>query len=275
MGLGADQEKTRSTSTIATTFKKQLTALEQTLLATTPHYVRCVKPNKRKRPNDFDAPMILDQLLYRCALCSCLGCYLPLSCGWMHLRPQCGPTHPRLRWRCCVSSGVLETVRIRRQGFPYRETYPDYWSFCSRRGYTSMVPAAEACVVVADGKCSTAHPHWSLLVPFSVSCAPLARLPPQLLMARASSGWGSGAGHCYSTFPAGAATPESSKVAVGTFLTALIDPWVPNVLAPCCPLICVGLIPESDLRPLSCAAQIAMENGAHQSVFEGQCYGLH
>jgi hypothetical protein len=68
------QEKTRSTSTIATTFKKQLTALEQTLMATTPHYVRCVKPNKLKKANLFDAPMILDQLLYRCASAAAAPC---------------------------------------------------------------------------------------------------------------------------------------------------------------------------------------------------------
>ncbi len=58
-------EKTRSINTIASTFKRQLSALEQTLLATTPHYVRCIKPNKVKGANRFDAPMILDQLLYR------------------------------------------------------------------------------------------------------------------------------------------------------------------------------------------------------------------
>ena len=106
------QEKTRSTSTIATTFKRQLSALEQTLLATTPHYVRCVKPNKLKQPNFFDAPMILDQLLY---------------------------------------SGVLETVRIRRQGFPFRETYPDYWTYCTKHRYVETLVPDSARLIVREG----------------------------------------------------------------------------------------------------------------------------
>ena len=27
-------------------------------------------------------------------------------------------------------SGVLETVRIRRMGYPYRETWKDFWNMC-------------------------------------------------------------------------------------------------------------------------------------------------
>ena len=64
-------------------------------------------------------------------------------------RPRCGHSHSPAR---CFDSGVLETVRIRRQGFPYREAYPDFWSFCSRRGYVTMVPTAETAIVRADGK---------------------------------------------------------------------------------------------------------------------------
>ncbi|RYG56027.1 hypothetical protein EON66_03890 [archaeon] len=58
-----------------------------------------VKPNKLKRPDTFDNPMILAQLLY---------------------------------------SGVLETVRIRRQGFPFRETFPEFWRRACRLGYVCI-----------------------------------------------------------------------------------------------------------------------------------------
>lgn len=66
----------RSRSTIATKFKTQLGVLHDTLMSTSPHYVRCIKPNKVKGKHVYDSPMVLTQLLY---------------------------------------SGVLETVRIRRQ----------------------------------------------------------------------------------------------------------------------------------------------------------------
>ena len=97
-------EKTRSINTIASTFRRQLNALEQTLLATTPHYVRCIKPNKLKAANLFDAPMILDQLLY---------------------------------------SGVLETVRIRRQGFPFRQSYYEFWTTIVKSKLYKLVPQCE------------------------------------------------------------------------------------------------------------------------------------
>lgn len=36
----------------------------QTLASTTPHYVRCIKPNKEKIPNVFTKEMVLEQLRY-------------------------------------------------------------------------------------------------------------------------------------------------------------------------------------------------------------------
>jgi myosin-5 len=101
-GAAASQQKTQSTSTIASKFRRQLHALNETLMATSPHYVRCVKPNKIKKPHHFDHPMILAQLLY---------------------------------------AGVLETVRIRRQGFPFRETFPEFWRRACKNGLQMLVPA--------------------------------------------------------------------------------------------------------------------------------------
>jgi len=117
----APKQKTSSVATIASKFKTQLGALNDTLLATTPHYVRCVKPNKFKKALLFDHPMILAQLLY---------------------------------------SGVLETVRIRRQGFPFRETFVEFWRRACRIGFVELVntcsklprPSPPEYVDGADGK---------------------------------------------------------------------------------------------------------------------------
>jgi myosin heavy subunit len=74
-------------ATVATQFQKQLGDLMSTLNSTTPHYVRCVKPNPNKQPEEFVASMVLEQLRY---------------------------------------SGVLEAVQIRKQGFPFRLTHADF-----------------------------------------------------------------------------------------------------------------------------------------------------
>jgi myosin V len=65
-----------------------LSQLISTLHSTTPHYVRCIKPNDNKTPFEWDARKIVQQL------------------------------------RAC---GVLETVRISAAGFPSRWTYDDFY----------------------------------------------------------------------------------------------------------------------------------------------------
>lgn len=62
-------------------FKGQLDQLMDTLNATFPHYIRCVKPNGVKKPHIFDSQLCLQQLRY---------------------------------------AGVFEAVKIRQQGFPFR-----------------------------------------------------------------------------------------------------------------------------------------------------------
>lgn len=62
-------------------FRDSLNALMTTLNDTTPHYIRCVKPNDNKMPFVFDHQRAVDQL------------------------------------RAC---GVLETIRISAAGFPSR-----------------------------------------------------------------------------------------------------------------------------------------------------------
>ncbi|KAM7342647.1 dilute class unconventional myosin isoform 2-T2 [Cochliomyia hominivorax] len=73
---------------VGSQFRDSLTSLINTLHSTTPHYVRCIKPNEEKIAFKWDAPKIVQQL------------------------------------RAC---GVLETVRISAAGFPSRWMYLDFY----------------------------------------------------------------------------------------------------------------------------------------------------
>uniref|UniRef100_A0A8C7YNI6 Unconventional myosin-Vc n=1 Tax=Oryzias sinensis TaxID=183150 RepID=A0A8C7YNI6_9TELE len=70
-------------------FRSSLFLLMETLNATTPHYVRCIKPNDEKLPFEYDSRRVVQQL------------------------------------RAC---GVLETIRISAQSYPSRWTYIEFYS---------------------------------------------------------------------------------------------------------------------------------------------------
>uniref|UniRef100_A0A4W4EA40 Myosin VB n=1 Tax=Electrophorus electricus TaxID=8005 RepID=A0A4W4EA40_ELEEL len=75
--------------TVGHQFRNSLHLLMETLNATTPHYVRCIKPNDEKQAFVFDSKRAVQQL------------------------------------RAC---GVLETIRISAAGYPSRWTYMDFFS---------------------------------------------------------------------------------------------------------------------------------------------------
>ncbi|KAG6713716.1 hypothetical protein I3842_05G167500 [Carya illinoinensis] len=80
---GADSQKL----SVATKFKGQLFKLMQRLESTTPHFIRCIKPNNLQSPGLYEQDLVLQQL------------------------------------RCC---GVLEVVRISRSGFPTRMSHQKF-----------------------------------------------------------------------------------------------------------------------------------------------------
>jgi len=75
--------------TVAQRHKEQLSSLMTQLHSTHPHFVRCILPNHKKRPKQFNGPLVLDQL------------------------------------RC---NGVLEGIRIARTGFPNRLPFAEFRS---------------------------------------------------------------------------------------------------------------------------------------------------
>eukprot|EP01029_Cantina_marsupialis_P007646 TRINITY_DN185_c0_g4_i1.p1 TRINITY_DN185_c0_g4~~TRINITY_DN185_c0_g4_i1.p1 ORF type:complete len:2063 (-),score=796.14 TRINITY_DN185_c0_g4_i1:239-6427(-) len=82
-GGGARNKK----MTLGTQFKNQLHDLMQTLNKTSPHFIRCMKPNHVKKGDIFEAQMILNQLRY---------------------------------------AGLLEVCRIRQVGYPVRKSFDDF-----------------------------------------------------------------------------------------------------------------------------------------------------
>ncbi|KAM4605771.1 unconventional myosin-X [Polymixia lowei] len=76
--------------TVSSQFKNSLHSLMASLSTSNPYFVRCIKPNIHKMPDQFEQTVVLNQLRY---------------------------------------SGMLETVKIRRTGFPIRRPFQD---FCSR-----------------------------------------------------------------------------------------------------------------------------------------------
>ena len=70
--------------TVSLRFRKQMADLRKLLDATTPHFVRCVKPNEYKAPLEWSSELVMNQLRYL---------------------------------------GVFETVRIRREGYPVRTLF--------------------------------------------------------------------------------------------------------------------------------------------------------
>ncbi|XP_017426391.1 myosin-8 [Vigna angularis] len=85
--LPENATKSKKFSSVATQFKLQLQSLLETLNATEPHYIRCVKPNHLLKPGIFGNKIVLQQL-------------------------RCG--------------GVMEAIRISCAGYPTRKKFDEF-----------------------------------------------------------------------------------------------------------------------------------------------------
>ncbi|CAI0383211.1 unnamed protein product [Linum tenue] len=85
--LPEESSKSSKFSSIGARFKQQLQSLLETLNATEPHYIRCVKPNNALKPAIFENTNVLQQL-------------------------RCG--------------GVLEAIRISCAGYPTRKNFNEF-----------------------------------------------------------------------------------------------------------------------------------------------------
>lgn len=93
-GSGDDQDPESRRSTIrgvsvASQFKASLQSLVTDLERTQPHYIRCIKPNLSKASNNVDSGEVLRQLRY---------------------------------------SGMMEAIRIRREGYALREDHESFYN---------------------------------------------------------------------------------------------------------------------------------------------------
>ncbi|XP_052758788.1 myosin-IIIb-like isoform X2 [Galleria mellonella] len=88
--------QSRAQQTVATYFRFSLMELLQKMVSGTPQFVRCLKPNDSRSPRHFDPTKILKQLRY---------------------------------------TGVLETIRIRQNGFSHRLTFDE---FLKRYGFLAF-----------------------------------------------------------------------------------------------------------------------------------------
>ncbi|XP_022632669.1 myosin-2 isoform X4 [Vigna radiata var. radiata] len=97
---------------VGTKFKGQLFKLMHQLESTTPHFIRCIKPNTKQLPGIYEQDLVLQQL------------------------------------KCC---GVLEVVRISRAGYPTRMTHQEFsrrYGFLLVEANTSQDPLSISVAVL-------------------------------------------------------------------------------------------------------------------------------
>jgi myosin heavy subunit len=110
----------------AAQFKQSLQSLVDDLEKTSPHYIRCIKPNLKKAANNFVAGEVLKQLRY---------------------------------------SGMMEAIRIRREGYALREDHTSFYNrFCVLLGseYMEHDVGIEELVRVLSKRLSVTDADWQI-----------------------------------------------------------------------------------------------------------------
>uniref|UniRef100_A0A8C5TCE5 Myosin VIIA n=1 Tax=Malurus cyaneus samueli TaxID=2593467 RepID=A0A8C5TCE5_9PASS len=110
-GVLQGAETRKRSPTLSSQFKRSLELLMRTLSVCQPFFVRCIKPNEYKKPMLFDRELCVRQLRY---------------------------------------SGMMETIRIRRAGYPIRYTFVE---FVDR--YRVLMPGVKPAYKQAEGELGT------------------------------------------------------------------------------------------------------------------------
>eukprot|EP00004_Rigifila_ramosa_P000655 TRINITY_DN1068_c0_g1_i1.p1 TRINITY_DN1068_c0_g1~~TRINITY_DN1068_c0_g1_i1.p1 ORF type:complete len:1087 (-),score=316.36 TRINITY_DN1068_c0_g1_i1:32-3268(-) len=116
--LMIDADNNKRPVTTSTQFKKAVNDLMLSLRACSPHYVRCIKPNGKKKANLFDDELCRHQVRYL---------------------------------------GLLENVRVRRAGFANRQTYERFlqrYKMCSKKTWPTWkkAPADGVREIITENK---------------------------------------------------------------------------------------------------------------------------
>lgn len=130
----------KMSSTLGSQFKRSLDSLMSTLQACQPFFVRCIKPNEFKRPQVSDnSPACIFFLLHGFVSPTCL-----------HLQDF----DRTLCTRQLRYSGMMETIRIRKAGYPIRHKFKDfvdrYRLLCDGIGPSHTVDCRSASQKICD-----------------------------------------------------------------------------------------------------------------------------
>ncbi|CAB3408384.1 unnamed protein product [Caenorhabditis bovis] len=102
-------------TTFSTKIRTQANSLVESLMKCSPHYIRCIKPNETKRPNDWDESRVRHQVEYL---------------------------------------GLKENIRVRRAGFAYRRPFDKFaqrYAIISDKTWPSYHGAPQqACQIICD-----------------------------------------------------------------------------------------------------------------------------
>ncbi|CAI2320056.1 unnamed protein product [Caenorhabditis sp. 36 PRJEB53466] len=102
-------------TTFSTKIRTQANTLVESLMKCSPHYVRCIKPNETKRPNDWEENRVKHQVEYL---------------------------------------GLRENIRVRRAGFAYRRAFDKFaqrYAIVSPKTWPSFVgDQQKACEIICD-----------------------------------------------------------------------------------------------------------------------------
>ena len=95
----------RFQQTVAIHFRQSLRVLLSKVIRADPHFVRCIRPNTQNKPNLLDQDYVMTQLRY---------------------------------------TGVIETTKIRKQGYSDRIPFKDFVRNFNRLGQVSLFPFCSA-----------------------------------------------------------------------------------------------------------------------------------